>query len=117
MDDRAPEGFILGIQEPVWNSHTKTIPHLRGHYTFVDRGAKPRPRAAIYASNNLNLWAVPEYTSKDMATALWVVENEIVNKIYVVSLYSPDMSNEPAETREPIVNKKLTSLTKRCSSE
>ena len=117
VDIAAPGGFILALQEPPWNTNTLTIPHLRGHFTFVDKSAKPKPRAAIYASKNLNLWACPEYTSKDMSTAIWVVNHKTIKKIYFVSLYSEDMSRHPAEARDPIVAPKLLSLVRRCRRE
>ena len=35
VDENSPDGFIVGIQEPAWNTHTQSISHLRGHYILL----------------------------------------------------------------------------------
>ena len=107
----------MAVQEFPWNNKTKQIPYLKGHYLFVDNRSKLRPRAAIYASNNLDIWGVPQYTNRDMATAVWLVENAPFQKVYITSLYSPDMSATPQEQRPPVVSQQLLNLTKKCQRE
>ena len=66
---------------------------------FADRFAHPRPRAVIFASNNLDMWIEPDYTSKDMATAMWLVKDAPFSKVYVTATYHPDDSNLPKAQR------------------
>ena len=47
----------------------------------------PEPRAAIFHSKNLDIWAVPELTNRDMCTGLFVGPNK--ERIFITSLYLP----------------------------
>ena len=84
----------MALHEFPWNSKSKSIPHLKGHFIHVDKSGNAAPRAAIYASNNLNVWGVPKYTNRDMATIVWLVQGAPFKKIYVTSTYHMDHSND-----------------------
>ena len=112
MKLNTPDAFIVGLQEFSWNSHSKQITHLKGHLIHADKSAKPGPRAAILASKNMQVWGVPKYTNRDTATVMWLVEGAPFRKVYFVSSYHQDTSNEqdPARKKpviDPIIEKLL----------
>lgn len=79
------KSFLICLQEPP--VHNGKISYLgNDHGLFYDRSGE-RPRAAIYASRNLHLWMLPEYTNSDMATCLWRREWETVSEVIVTSVY------------------------------
>ena len=118
-DQSKPSAFLAGLTEFHWNKNTKTIPNLKGHKLIVDRSAKPRPRAAIFASSNLDVWQCDQYTGKDIATLCWLVQGAPFKRVYVTSVYMPDLSNDPdpAVRATPVINTKLEALVRRCIKE
>ena len=82
---KTSKSFLLCVQEPPL--HQGRITNFDGSHTLLyDRSAK-RPRAAIYASRDLNLWQVNEYTSDDLVTCLWKTGDTRIKEIYVASVY------------------------------
>ncbi len=79
--------FFICVQEPPLRNE-KVIGFGKAHNLFYDQSSC-RPRAAIYASKDLNMWLVPEYTTGDMATCLWKTEKE---DILITSVYM-DITN------------------------
>ena len=117
-----PEGWIVGIQEPPWNSVTSSIQHLKGHQMIFQRNGKERPMAALYISRNMNTMPCPQYTDHEMATALWLIKgNELFDKAYVTSVYFKDLTHLekgiPKNQRTPPVPRLLQNLMKRCKRE
>ena len=51
------------------------------------RGEQDRPKAAIYASSNLNIWKLSQFTDADLATTLWKTGKDDLPEIIVASLY------------------------------
>ena len=74
--------FIISLQEPP-TKDGKILGLDKRNHIFSDRSTN-RPRAAIYASKDLNLWLSTEYTSADIATCIWLTDEE---EIYVCSVY------------------------------
>ena len=105
----------MGLHEVPWNPRTKRIPNLKGHLLFVDRTAQPRPRAAIYASSNLDMWGVADYTSKDMATAVWLTKDAPFPKVYITATYH--YMSLPHEARTPTIHPQLEALAAKCQRE
>ena len=90
LDPSKPFAFICGLQEPYFNY--KKVPGLKGHTMIIDSSVE-QPRAAIFHSRCLNIWAVPEFINRDMCTGLFLLPNK--TKVYIVSLYLPsDVSTE-----------------------
>ena len=65
-EDNKPSAFIIGLSEFHWNKTSKLLPNFRGHKLIVDRSANPKPRAALYASANLDVWQCDSYTNRDI---------------------------------------------------
>ena len=112
MKLNTPDAFIVGLQEFAWNSHNLQVTHLKGHLIHADKSAKPGPRAAILASKNMQVWGVPKFTNRDTATVMWLVEGAPFKKVYFVSSYHQDTTNEqdPARKKpviDPIIEKLL----------
>ena len=114
---KAPRGFIVGLHEFNWNPHTKVAAHLKGHKLHCDKSAHPKPRAAIFASNNLNVWGVPHYTNRDMATVVWLVDNQPFKKVYITSTYHMDTTNKPQGEKLPVISPVLQNLINHCKRE
>jgi len=81
----APKSYLMGVQEP---------PSYRGRIKSFSRDGvlyydtlSDRPRAAIYASRDLNLWVAPEFTNGDMATCLWKTEDHTFSEVMITSVY------------------------------
>ena len=89
QDPRSLAGFVVGIQEPHFKH--KKIPGLRAHTLLID-SSHPEPRAAIFHSRNLNIWAVPQLTNRDMCTGLFVGPNK--ERIFITSLYLPSKGDD-----------------------
>ena len=106
----APGGFILGLQEFNWNAKTLAAQHLKGHLFHTDKTAKPYPRAGVFASSNLDIWGVPRFTNRDMATVVWLVKGMEFQKVYLVSCYHMDNSNNPDDRDSPVVDPLLVEL-------
>ncbi len=80
-----PKSFIIGVQEPPVRD--KRVTGFSGtHNLFYDHTAD-RPRACIYASRDLNMWLVPDYTTGDMPTCIWKTMDSFLPEVYVVSVY------------------------------
>ena len=78
------QSFMIAIQEPpVWENKVTGL--SSSNQVFYDRAANKRPRAALYAARDLNIWQVSEFTSPDMVTCLWKWDSD--TEVYVVSLY------------------------------
>ena len=77
--------FLLMVQEPYsWKG--KIAGFDRAHSLFYDQSS-PTPRTAIYASRDLHLWPMPEFTTGDITTCLWLTGKPHLPKIIVSSVY------------------------------
>ncbi len=82
---RESKSFILSVQEPPTRENNVVGLDTR-HNLLFDRTKKTR--AAIYASRNINLWLLPEFTGEDMVTALWrKVLGDSEGNLVIVFLY------------------------------
>ena len=108
-DSRAPTAFVVGIQEP--HFLYKKIPGLKGHNLLIDTKAD-NPRAALFYSRNLDIWGVPEFISRDMATGVYV--NPQGQRIYITSLYMPDkyVDGAPVKPDEMITDEMVALMAK-----
>ena len=81
-----PNSFLFSLQEP-WAPRNR-IAGLgsRAHLEY-DRTATRPPRAAIYASKDLDIWYMPEWSTPDQATCMWKTGNPIIPTIIVTSVY------------------------------
>ena len=113
----SPDGFVLALQEFNWNPRNKRAPHFKGHFFHTDKEAKPGPRAAIFASNNLDIWGVPQFTNRDLATAVWLVKGAPFQKVYIASCYHMDTTSEPDSRRLPVIDPLLDKLFDHCRAE
>ena len=88
-DSEAPSGFMFALQECYFNPRNSKLGVIEkaGHPLHYDRAAK-RPRAAIIASKNINLWLEADFTSGDYVTCKYITGVEDLPVIYFVSLYS-----------------------------
>ncbi len=75
--------FLYFLQEPPVKDG-KVVGFGRRNQVF-QANSRDRPRAAIYASRNLNLWLVNEFCSQDIVTCLWKRKEE--EDVYVISAY------------------------------
>ena len=108
-DNKGPAGFIFGLQEPYINPKNNKLGPLEkaGHALLYDRTSL-KPRAAILASKNLNVWLETDLTDSDMVTCKYDTGNPDIPTIYIVSLYC-DIT-----ITSDIVPRKLRSLLRRC---
>jgi len=74
--------FVICLQEPP-TKNGKVSGFGLQHPVYYDVKCN-KPRAAIFASNDLNLWLLPEYTEGDMVSCVW--RNGEVD-VVVVSVY------------------------------
>jgi ribonuclease HI len=78
--------FLVAAQEP--SVYKGKVTNFPGKNLFTaPRNPDAQPRAAIWASSNLNLWQHPSYTSRDMVTVTWYQEKFEHPEIYITSLY------------------------------
>ena len=76
------KSFLISLQEPpVHNSRVVGLGTQQN--VFFDR-TTDRPRTAIFASRDLQLWAVPEFTTKDLTTCIWLKDGR---EVFVASAY------------------------------
>ena len=54
-----------------------------GNNLFYDKKCE-RPRTAIFASRDLHIWPVEEFTTKDLTVCIWLKEGK---EVYVISAY------------------------------
>jgi len=79
------KSFFILLQEPyAWKGKIAGFDKI--HSLFYDH-ASPSPRTAIYASKDLHLWSMPEFTSQDMTTCLWLTGESHLPKIILTSVY------------------------------
>jgi len=97
--------FIVGVQEPPF-SNNRIRSFNRENSLFYDHFAE-RPRAALYASRNLDLWPMSDYTDADMASCLWKTGNNDIPEVVVSSIYM-DITNDE------VCSSKLKKLTRFC---
>lgn len=76
-------GFFMCLSEPPINAKTNEIIGLPTRNLFYDRSVKPR--SAIYASENLDLWPVTEFTTGDISTVILKTQDQ--EEIYISSVY------------------------------
>ena len=74
--------FLMFLQEPPVQD--KMVYGLSRRHSCFYKTGENRPRAAIYASRDLQLWPVPAYTSRDVVTCIWLKGER---QIFVVSAY------------------------------
>jgi len=74
--------FVICLQEPP--VHKGKVSGFGSQHTLFYDIKCGRPRTAIYASNDLNLWLLPGFTEGDMTTCLW---RNGGNDIVVTSVY------------------------------
>jgi hypothetical protein len=85
INNRAPNTYLVALHEPcVYKGRVTTFPGNK--YTGTSDPIE-QPRAAIWASSNLDLWTNTEYSDRDMVTVVW--NNQIFpsNQMYITSLY------------------------------
>ncbi len=83
---KASEGnqsFVVAIQEPPVNNG-KIKGFSRMNTLLCDQSAEI-PRTAIYASKDIKLWLIPEFTSADVTTCIWKMGKN--REVYLVSVY------------------------------
>ena len=76
----------------------------------------PEPRAAIFHSKNLDIWAVPELTNRDMCTGLFIGPNK--ERIFIASLYLPSKGGDKKDVplRE-IITEEINKLVRQVKKE
>jgi len=75
--------FIVCVQEPpIYDK--KVVGLGRSNQVLYDRKCD-RPRAAIFASRNLQLWPMQDYTDGDLVTCLWKLQGG--REVIVASAY------------------------------
>ena len=67
--DPSANSFIICVQEPPVRNR-KIVGFNKGGNLFYCPISQ-RPRAAIYASRDINLWLIPDLTGPDIVTCLW----------------------------------------------
>ena len=77
--------FIYMVQEP-YVREGKMIGFDKSHLLFYDHSSLT-PRSAIYASKDLHLWPMPEFTAKDITTCLWLTHQDHLPKVIIASVY------------------------------
>ena len=88
--------FLVCLQEP--NTHGTRVTGLdRGNHLLYDTTAKERPRTAIYASRNLNIWPATQFTTRDLTTCVWRWPNG--KEIMVSSVYMDILNNRVADNK------------------
>ncbi len=79
-------GFIIGIQEPPV-AFGKVFGLDKRHQLFQKQGGdKDRPRAALYISQGIQAWELPEHSNLDMVSCM-VTTGGNLNRFIVSSLY------------------------------
>lgn len=83
--------FLICLQEPPTNKG-RIVGFGSSGQLLYDRSSK-RPRAAIFASRDLDIWLVPEFTNGDIVTCIWKT-NSIHRDVIVVSVYMDILDDE-----------------------
>ena len=74
--------FLVFLQEPA-TMPNRVVGLGSGNKIFYDKLCD-RTRTAIFASRNLDVWPVQEFTTKDVTTGIWINDGR---EIYVTSAY------------------------------
>ena len=108
-DTKGPSGFIFALQECYFNERNHKMGHLEktGHPLHYDR-TSTKPRAAILASKNLNLWMETDLTDANMVTCKYITGLREMPELYIVSLYADILE------KQNIIHPKLKSLLRKC---
>ncbi len=70
-------GFIMGIQVPPV-ALGKVFGLDKRHQIFQKHGGdKERPRAALYISQGIQAWELPEHTNLDMVSCMVTTEGDL----------------------------------------
>ena len=81
-------GVIAGLQEPACNSNNKKISILPdSNLTYHRANNVGVPRAAIFASNGLDVIPIPTYIDRDISTVRWVTGSDDIGDVIVTSVY------------------------------
>ena len=92
--------FLLFLQEPACKG--KKLVHIdRSHQVFYMHGAN-RPRSAIYASRDLNLWFSPQFSDGDITTCIWRRIGSA--NCFVASVYLDITTDAIPDTLKRLVN-------------
>ena len=94
-----PNSFLVCLQEPPTNRHKQVSGLGNGNHLLFQAGGD-RPRSAIFASANLSLWKLPNFTDEDVVTALWNTGNSNIPEIVVCSVY---LDSNAQETVHPLL--------------
>ena len=89
---------------------------LSVEHNIIQAKGEKNPRAAIFASKDLDLWPVAEFTTRDVVPCLWVTGKKSLPEILVVSVY---MENDPKKKgpNKRVWPKEFESLVNYCSRE
>ena len=98
------QSFLMFLQEPP--TKDKRVVGLSGSHPCHYDKSVDRPRTAIYASKDLQIWPVPAYMSRDVTTCIWLTGER---EIYVVSAYFDIQL-------EQVIPPKLQELMRYCES-
>ena len=93
--------LLIGIQEP--NITEKKMVSFLPDRNLIYHRSNDRPRAALFATNGLNLVPNSAYMDKDMATALWITKDDRVPYIMVTSVYMDGTDKTLPEKLEKLV--------------
>ena len=74
--------FLLFLQEPA-TMPNRVVGLGTGNNLFYDKKCE-RTRTAIFASRDLHIWPVEEFTTKDLTVCIWLKEGK---EVYVISAY------------------------------
>ena len=83
---RKEEAFLICVQEPPVKDN-RIVGFDRSHNLFYDCSSRDGPRAAIYSSRNLNVWLLPDFTSRDVTVCVWRTGDSCTPEILVASVY------------------------------
>lgn len=78
------DNFLVFGTEP--NTSGLNVNGLNRRHTCISP-TYDSPRAYIYHSMNLHTWPLPEYSSRDVVTALWDTHNPRLGRLVNITLY------------------------------
>ncbi len=79
------KSFLYCLQEPP--VHGRRVVSLGRGQKLLYNGESGVPRAAIYASRDLQIWPMQEFSSRDICTCLWKTGETKLPQIVVTSVY------------------------------
>jgi hypothetical protein len=104
LSRRALSTFLVALHEPcVYKGKVTTFPGIKFTGTT---DPNLQPRAAIWASSNMNLWNHQEYSDRDMVTVVWNNPMLSSSQMYITSMY--------CDINLPMVSEKLQKLVTHC---